>query len=180
MISRIITFLFLLIVGISAEAQVWTNVQNMKVKFTIKNAGISIDGTFTDVNAKISVDEKNIEKSTFEGVIQTQSVNTGNSLRDDHLKNKSDFFDVKKFPTMTMKSLHIGSRQADGSYKVEWLLTMKGISKKITTNVLFNMNGGSIFLVTMFEINRLDWKVGSKSIMMGDKVTITLTANMLK
>jgi polyisoprenoid-binding protein YceI len=161
-------------------SQIWTALQNLKVEFKIKNAGISVDGKFTDVSANVSVDEKNFENSTFNGVIQTKSVNTDNSLRDGHLKNKNQFFNVVKYPTITMKAIKVGSNKVGGSYKVDWLLTIKGISKKITTDVLVNVDGRMMFVLTVFQINRNDWKVGDKSILMSDNVLITISGNILR
>ena len=177
--SFILSLLFLF-VALNASSQVWTNLQNLKVEFKIKNAGISVDGKFTDVAATVSVDEKTFSNSTFNGIVQTKSVNTDNTLRDKHLKTKSEFFDVAKFPTMTMKAVKVGSNQVGGSYKVDWLLTIKGITKKVTTDVLVNVNGNSLFLLTVFQINRRDWKLGDKGILMSDNVVITVSGNLLK
>ena len=161
------------------KAQVWTDIQNLKINFTIKNAGIKVEGGFSDISAKVNFDEKNISRSSFEGVIKTNSIQTGQSLRDDHLRNKSEFFNVKKFPIITMKSLSVGSTQTGGSFKVDWLITMKGISKKITTDVLVHSLGNSLYMLTVFKINRRDWKVGSNSLFMSDDVVVTLSGNLL-
>jgi polyisoprenoid-binding protein YceI len=79
-----------------------------------------------------------------------------------------------------MKALKVGSNQAGGSYKVEWLVTIKGISKKVTTDVLVNQNGNSIYILTVFQLNRLDWKVGGNGILMSDKVIVSVSANLLR
>ncbi len=178
--QTIITTLLLLFVTSFASAQLWTDLQNLQVSFKIKNAGISVDGKFTDVKATVSVDDKTFANSTFNGVVQANSVNTDNNLRDGHLRDKAEFFDVKKYPTITMKAVKIGATQSGGSYKVDWLLTMKGVSKKVTTDVLVNLNGRSLYILTVFKINRLDWNLGSNGILMSDDVLITVSGNLLK
>ena len=140
---------------------------------------MTVNGKFKDVSAVVSLDEKHVEHSTFSGVIQARSVNTENSMRDAHLRDKEEFFNVTRFPTMTMKALKVGSNQVGGSYKVEWLVTIKGISKKVTTDVFVNKNGNSIAILTLFQLNRLDWKVGGNGILMSDKVMVTVSANLL-
>ncbi len=169
----------LLFLTFTVSAQLWTNVQNVAVSFKIKNAGMTVNGKFKDVSAVVSLDEKHVEHSTFSGVIQARSVNTENSMRDAHLRDKEEFFNVTRFPTMTMKALKVGSNQVGGSYKVEWLVTIKGISKKVTTDVFVNKNGNSIAILTVFQLNRLDWKVGGNGILMSDKVMVTVSANLL-
>jgi len=164
----------------NASAQVWTNLQNLEANFKIKNAGITVDGKFTDVSATVSVDEKNFANSTFIGVIKTNSVNTDNNLRDRHLREKSEFFNVTKFPTISMKAVKVGSAQVGGSYKVDWIITMKGISKKVTTEVLVNRNGNSLYILTVFQINRRDWGVGDKGILMSDTVVVSISGNLLR
>lgn len=140
---------------------------------------MTVNGKFKDVSAVVSLDEKHVEHSMFNGVVQSRSVNTENSMRDAHLRDKEEFFNVTRFPTMTMKALKVGSIQVGGSYKVEWLVTIKGISKKVTTDVFVNKNGNSIAILTVFQLNRLDWKVGGNGILMSDKVMVTVSANLL-
>ncbi len=170
----------LLCLTFNMSAQIWTNLQNLEVAFKIKNAGITVDGKFKDVSATVSVDEKHFENSTFNGVIQAKSISTENSMRDGHLRDKEEFFNVAKFPTITMKAVKVGSNQVGGSYKVDWLLTIKGITKKITTDVLVNLNGNSLYILTVFQLNRLDWKVGDKGVLMSDNVIVTVSGNLLR
>ena len=178
--KKIIQTLLLFAFVSNASAQVWTNLQNLEVAFKIKNAGINVDGKFTDVSATVSLDQKHFENSTFNGVIQAKSVNTDNKLRDGHLRDKEEFFNVAKYPTITMKALKVGATQAGGSYKVDWLITMKGVSKKVTTDVLVNPNGNSLYILTVFQLNRLDWKVGDKGVLMSDNVVVTVSGNLLR
>jgi polyisoprenoid-binding protein YceI len=178
--KSIIFILLAHVISFNLNAQIWTSLVNVKAAFKIKNAGISVDGKFTEVAATATVDEKVFQNSTFSGVIQAKSINTDNSMRDKHLKNKSEFFNVAKYPTITMKAVKVGANQVGGSYKVDWNVTMKGITKKITTDVLVKVDGNSMFLLTVFKINRRDWNVGSKGILMSDDVLVTLSANLLK
>ncbi|HOZ52779.1 MAG TPA: YceI family protein [Chitinophagaceae bacterium] len=172
----------LILISYSTQSfsQVWSNVQFVKAEFSLKNAGITVNGKFTDVVAAVSVDQASIANSSFSGTIQAKSVNTDNTTRDNHLRNKAEFFNVSKYPTITMKAVKINPIPNDRSYKVDWIITMKGISRKLTTDVLINRTDNSIFILTVFKINRRDWKVGTKGILMSDDVLITLSANLLK
>jgi polyisoprenoid-binding protein YceI len=60
-------------------------------------------GKFTEFDLTFELDSS--EKS-LDVVIQTKSINTTNSMRDEHLR-EADFFDVAKYPTITFKSSSI-------------------------------------------------------------------------
>ena len=165
---------------LQGRAQVWDNLQNIQVTFKIKNVGIEVDGKFTDVKGSGKVDQANFSNSVFDGVIQASSVFTDNTMRDGHLRSKKEFFDVANFPQIKMKSVKAASALTNGSYKVDWLLTMKGVTKKITTDVLVYANGNALNVLTVFKLNRLDWKLGSKSLTMADEVIVVLSGNFLR
>jgi polyisoprenoid-binding protein YceI len=63
---------------------------------------------------------------------------------------------------------------------MEWLLTMKGITKKVSSDVMINDNGESVMVFTVFKLNRRDWKLGPKSLTMSDEVYVTLSGFFLK
>jgi polyisoprenoid-binding protein YceI len=60
-------------------------------------------GKFTEFDLTFELDS--LAKS-LEVIIQTKSINTTNSMRDEHLR-EADFFDVAKYPTITFKSSSI-------------------------------------------------------------------------
>src|SRR5438445_11716893 len=71
------------------------------VSFKVGHLGISwIHGRFNQVSGEFTVDGNN---SSFGLTIKADSVDTGNSKRDGHLKSP-DFFNVKQFPLITFKS----------------------------------------------------------------------------
>jgi polyisoprenoid-binding protein YceI len=170
----------LLFFSLVGNAQTWTKTKSANVIFKIKNAGIGVDGKFTDVKATILLDETTIANSKFSGIVKVSSVKTGIGLRDEHLREKEEFFNEEKFPSMELVSNKITATKQAGVYQVEWKLTIKGISKYITTDVIALKSTNEISLSTSFIINRLDWKIGSKSIMMNDKVTVKLNSVVTK
>ncbi len=99
----------------------------------------SPNGKFTDIEGKINLDERNIQNSSVEITIKTNSVNTGFTKLDSHLKSP-DFFDVEKFPIATFKSTSIKNTQ-NSLVKVYGILTIKDIKKPITLNVKINKIG---------------------------------------
>ncbi len=100
------------------------------VSFKARHLGISwIHGRFNEVAGKFSLDREHPSKSTFELTIKTDSVDTANKARDEHLR-QPDYFDTKQFPTIEFKST--STKAIKGGYKVEGNFTMHGTTKKIT------------------------------------------------
>ena len=100
------------------------------VSFKARHLDISwIHGRFNEVAGKFSLDREQPSKSTFELTINTDSVDTANKARDEHLR-QPDYFDTKQFPTIEFKST--STKAIEGGYEVTGDFTMHGTTKKIT------------------------------------------------
>ncbi|MER5501703.1 MULTISPECIES: YceI family protein [unclassified Streptomyces] len=62
----------------------------------------SVRGRFTDFSGRIEI-SKDVEQSRVEAVIGAASIDTGNGMRDKHLRSP-DFLDVDRFPEITYRS----------------------------------------------------------------------------
>ena len=67
------------------QNQEWLVVSS-SVKFKIKNAGFTVDGSFSGLNAQIIFDVNKGFGNAIEASLESKSINTGNSARDGHLK----------------------------------------------------------------------------------------------
>jgi polyisoprenoid-binding protein YceI len=104
------------------------------VSFKARHLGISwIHGRFNEVSGKFSLDRKDPSKSTFALTIKTDSVDTANKARDEHLR-QPDYFDTKQFPTIDFKSTKV--KAIDGGYEVAGDFTMHGTTKPITITMM--------------------------------------------
>jgi polyisoprenoid-binding protein YceI len=120
-----------LVIGFSANAQdVYTiDPAHTTIAFKINHMGFSsVYGTFGEVEGKISVDEKAPEKSSFDVIIKADSVSTHQKKRDDHLRSP-DFFNVKQFPTIVLKSKSV--KKSGDKYDVTADLTLHGVTKPV-------------------------------------------------
>jgi polyisoprenoid-binding protein YceI len=176
--QKIILLVLFLSIGMTIQAQ-WNKVKSTSVTFKIKNAGIGVDGKFVKMNTQITIDESNPSKSSFLGTIEANSINTGINLRDNHLKDKEEFFNTSKYPTMTMKSVNVVQKSA-GIYTVTWDLTMKGVARRFSSEVITKIEGGNLIASTQFKINRNDWNLGGNSMTMGDAVTVKINSILTK
>lgn len=66
-------------------------------------------------------------------VIKTESVNSGNEKRDQHLRGP-DFFSCKEFPEATFKSKSV-RKTGDKTYEVSGDLTLHGVTRPLTVKI---------------------------------------------
>jgi polyisoprenoid-binding protein YceI len=100
------------------------------ISFKARHLDLSwIHGRFNEASGKFVLDRENPSKSTFELSIKADSVDTGNKLRDDHLR-QPDYFDTKQFPTIDFKSTSV--KPIDGGFEVAGNFTMHGTTKPVT------------------------------------------------
>lgn len=101
--------------------------------FEVSHLGYSIArGRFDKTTAKVSLD-RNAKTGSVEVSIDTASINTGWSKRDEHLRSE-DFFNVAKFPTMSFKSTGF-KFDGDRLVGVDGELTLLGVSKPVSLTV---------------------------------------------
>lgn len=101
------------------------------INFKIKHLGYSwLTGRFDKFGGKFSYDPANISASKIEVNIDTSSINSNHAERDKHLKS-DDFLDVSAFSNAKFISESV-TKKADGQLAVTGMLTLHGVSKKIT------------------------------------------------
>lgn len=112
-----------------------------QIFFSVSHFGFSNStGQFTDFDGGFTFDEKDFTKSSVNVTIQTDSVDLSNHKKwIDHMTSK-DFFNSKKFPTMTFKSTQV-KKTGDKTMDVTGDLTIKGVTKPVVLNVTFNKTG---------------------------------------
>ena len=102
-----------------------------KVGFMVKHK-ITKDvyGGFRNVEGNVTFDKEQNSIVNVEAKIDVNSIDTGNSKRDRHLKSP-DFFDANNFPYIIFESSDV-KKLENGKYIVTGLLTMRGVTKNIT------------------------------------------------
>lgn len=106
-----------------------------RLGFTIKHMGISdFNGNFGKFETKITTSKADFSDAVVELSADVNTINTGNEMRDGHLKS-ADFFETEKFPTLTFKSTSFKLVKGK-NYKIEGELTLHGVTKKVTLNAV--------------------------------------------
>jgi polyisoprenoid-binding protein YceI len=147
-------------------------VSNAQVTFKIKNAGFWVTGKLGGFQGEIQFDANNLAQSSLTASVDARTIDTDNSLRNRHLKEKSEFFDVAKYPSISMKSTKL--EKTSTGFSGTFLLTMKGVTQAVNIPFTVSKNAESTTLSGTFSINRRDWKVGGSSFLMSDTAVISL------
>ena len=157
-----------LLLSFSAFAQKWTvDKAHSKLGFTVTHLMISeVDGNFKKFDATITSSKDDFSDAVFELTADVASINTDMEFRDKDLKS-AGFFDAEKFPTLTFKSTSM-TRVEGNKYKLMGNLTMKGVTKPVTLDLVLNGIGKNMrtqkpiagFKVTG-TIKRTDFGVGT-------------------
>ena len=153
-----------------------THVPAYQVHFSIRNAGMAVKGTLSGVEANISFDPQDVNRSYVQAMADPATIRTGIDLRDKHLQ-KPDYFDAGAYPRLTLVSRSFrrtGRHQFAGQFD----LTIKNTTKTVIIPFSVTRTGNGNRYDGCFTINRLDFGLGEKSVILDEKVTITVRANV--
>jgi polyisoprenoid-binding protein YceI len=93
-----------------------------------------VRGNFNDFSATVTVDPAQQTLTAASATIQTESINTRNEKRDEHLRS-GDFFETGKFPEITFVSKKVSG--SGDNIQVVGDLTIRGITREVTLNGSF-------------------------------------------
>src|SRR5688572_14479450 len=100
------------------------------IGFSIRHNEITwVSGRFRDFSGTINYDDKDVTKSSVDFKAKVESIDTGVTNRDNHLRT-ADFFEVAKFPDMTFKSTRVEKKGKD-RYVLHGDFTLKGVTKQV-------------------------------------------------
>lgn len=142
------------------------------IRFEIVNAGITVDGRFEKSTHTIRFDPKQLTTSTLEGKALVTTLRTGIALRDRHLLGRQ-YFRADAYPEITMRAKTI-SRQGKDTYLGVFDITIKDIVKEVKVPFRIEKQGQRTHYKARFTLNRLDFGLGEKSLILADEVTVVL------
>ncbi len=190
--KRLFAALPLLVAGIAhADSVEWKlDLSHTSIGFSVPHLVVSsVDGRFKEASAIVKLDDADLTKSDVSVTINTASVDTGDTKRDDHLRSP-DFFDAKKFPTVTFKSTKIS--KAGSGYKLTGNLTIRDVTKPVTLDATVSAPvktpwGNQARAATLTgKVKRgdfgLKWNKALETggVVVGDDVTINVKAEVTK
>lgn len=154
------------------------------VTFKVEHLGLSwTHGRFNDVTGDFRVDADNPSASRFALSIKTESLDTANKKRDEHLASP-DFFNSKQFPVISFKSTAV--KAVENGLEVTGDFTLHGETKSVT----FLLTGGKTGefppgvrrtgYTTHLKINRSDYGMDKMIPVVGDEIHIEISFEGVK
>jgi polyisoprenoid-binding protein YceI len=162
----------LVLTGYWTQAQYKPVDKESTLKFSIKNLGFGVNGSFAGFQGDIHFDPAHPTDAAFDVNIDANTVNTDNSMRDDHLRAVS-YFDVKNHPRIHFVSEKVMASNKKGVWILFGKLTIKNRTKDISFPFSATASGGGYLFDGSFSINRRDFEVGGTSTI-SDKLDVTL------
>ncbi|NDU74409.1 hypothetical protein GWI34_17465 [Actinomadura sp. DSM 109109] len=159
------------------------------VGFTVRHLMVSkVRGRFGTFEGTIVTGENPLDSSVT-ATIDLSSVDTGNAMRDEHVRS-ADYLDAGKYPSMSYRSTGV---RADGDgFVVDGELSLRGVTKQVPLRLEIEGFGPDAFLEDPFkgaragftatgEISRLEFGVGDTGkvpggtgLGLGEKIQIIL------
>jgi polyisoprenoid-binding protein YceI len=160
-----------------------------KVGFAVKHLGIAtVRGEFGTFAGSLVVAEDG--SVTASGTVDTATVDTSETARDEHLRS-ADFFDVEQFPQITFQSTEIKA-VGDDEFEITGDLTLHGVTKPVTLKAEVSSTeedpwgNTRVGLEVTGSLSRGDYgmkfnqALGSGNVMVSDKVKLALDISAVK
>lgn len=156
----------LMLIGSLAYGQKF-NLDLPKAKVSFYFHGEKVDGSVSGLKASVFINKEKPELSEISGTVDVNTMETGNKMRDKHLKS-SDYFHADKFPTLSFKAKSI-VKDGDG-YLVSGLIKIKNIERD--EKFILSISKG--VLVFKGSINSADYGIMKKKKREESQVDITI------
>lgn len=162
-----------------------------ELAFKVKHMMITnVKGVFNEYDGEIHTLDDDFNTVEIDLRMDTTSIDTNNTDRDNHLKSK-DFFDVESYKNIRFKSTSLRKKK-DNIYELTGDLTIKNITKTVKFDAEFggivkdpwgNTKAG--FTIDG-KINRKDWDLSwntmleTGGVLVGEEVRILCEAELMK
>ncbi|HXU23425.1 MAG TPA: YceI family protein [Tepidiformaceae bacterium] len=160
-------------------------------EFSVRHMVISsTKGRFAKFDATAEIDEANLVNSSATITIDTNSIDTREEARDNHLRS-ADFFDAANFPTMTYVTKRIEPKGGN-DYRIIGDLTVRDMTHEVplqaeVTGPIKDPYGNTRYGISAEgKINRKDWGLNWNAVMeaggllVGDEVKLSAELELVK
>jgi polyisoprenoid-binding protein YceI len=174
------------------QIRTWTlDKSHSEIHFRIRHMMISwVSGFFTDFDGHFASSEENVDQISAELSIRVDSISTGNTNRDDHLRS-IDFFDAGQFPEIRFESGLLSINEA-GKQILSGKINIHGVSRLVHLDVEFSGiardpwgNEKAGFTITG-QINRRDFDISwntsleTGGVLIGEEVQLRAELQLIK
>jgi len=182
MLKSILIGLFFISIFSAATAQNYIPVDSAsKIHFVIKNFGINTGGDLSKLKGEISFSPANLPASIFNVTVEVSTIDTDNEMRDKNLTS-DEYFDAANFPVIRIvsKKIEKTNKTATGYYFFTGELTIKGTTKAISFPFQATKTANGFMFTGNFEIDRTEFGVGEKNMVLSNKVEVSLSVSAIK
>jgi polyisoprenoid-binding protein YceI len=170
--KRFFVFIAIISTIYTSALKAQSTVGRSAITFEIKNLGINTGGSFSGLVAKLHFTPANLSTSTIEASVDVATINTGNAAKDEHLRSE-DFFDATRYPKISLRSVAF-KHKSGNNYIGTFILNIKDKSKQIEMPFTYLEKENTVGFKGTFKINRVNFGVGSSSMVLSDEVTINI------
>lgn len=160
-------------VAAPASAEIWRIDQAQSaITFEYTEDGVAKSGAFEDFSGRGVFDPARPSRATLIIEIETGSVQLEDRVRTSIVSGRA-WFDTEGHPEARYE-LSALDPQADGSYVATGELTIKGVSRTITSPLSIEFGAGSARAVGRIEFDRFDFNVGDRNLFVdiGDDIAV--------
>jgi polyisoprenoid-binding protein YceI len=150
------------------------------VEFAVKKLlFFTAKGSLTKVEGSLVLDPVDVRRSSAAVVLQSSSINTGNTRRDNQLRGPQ-FLDADRYPEIRFQSTKVEPGTDRDTLRVTGLLTVKDTTREILLDVSEidrsrSPNGEYVaYYSALTDIDRLDFRLDAMRLLIGRKVQITI------
>lgn len=173
-------FLFIpLLFAFNIKQTAQHSVKSAKIGFQIKNAGLTVNGTFGTFTGSVNFNPQKPAAAKVSGSVKVKSIDTHINARNNHLM-QAEYFDEAKYPEITMVSKFFVDAGKKDHFRGYFYLTIKGVTKEVMVPVTYTETGNEAVMEGEFKLNRLDFGVGKKSLILSDEVIVHINLNLNK
>ncbi|MNE52934.1 hypothetical protein D3C80_1476320 [compost metagenome] len=145
----------------------WSIASGSKVYWSVTTSKETVNFVNEAVTGSWIVDLNDATKMSGEGVLDMTALDSGNSQRDSHVKDREDLLAVSQYPEATFTTTAITSEAAqftEGTavpLTITGILTVKGVEKEVTFDSNAMYQGGKLLLSGTTKVTFSDFGMTS-------------------
>lgn len=139
---------------------------------------------FEEFSGTLMLEEDNIPGSEVSVTIDMSSVDSGFDTFNQHLTDKSEWFNVAEHPEATFKSTGV-EKVGDNRYEVTGELTLKGVTREVTLDTTINKiaqhpitGARTVGFDATTTVSRSAFNMGKYAPSVSDEVVIEISSEM--
>ena len=147
--------------GVSQSINWKVDTGKASIKFVTSGPLGEVKGSLASLKAIIVFNESKPDSGHITATVDPNTVATGISLRNKHLREKEEFFNTSKYPLISFVSKQI--QKTSSGYTVTGSLTIKAVTKQIDIPITFEKTSTGAIFKGHFTMDAFDYMVGSSS-----------------